>query len=213
MAKIYDALPRDDLSLDAVGGDTGFLSSEDQLAAFRALAARRGENGLWTPDNVASFKALRPAAERNFAVPSRCNFLAAWGGRAPEHPVETWAKFGAVPMEGARRGAVSLCAAWGGRVPEHPVETLAKFGTARTEGAQTRIVRGATATNYIVRGTVATTVATTPRPRAGASVGQSRRRRGRELDRPGGSRGDAAAASWIVRGLVTVQAPRSTRST
>mmetsp|Transcript_2825 Transcript_2825/g.8532 ORF Transcript_2825/g.8532 Transcript_2825/m.8532 type:complete len:183 (-) Transcript_2825:149-697(-) len=63
MAKIYDALPRDDLSLDAVGGDTGFLSSEDQLAAFRALAARRGENGLWTPDNVASFKALRAALD------------------------------------------------------------------------------------------------------------------------------------------------------
>ncbi len=63
MARIYDAIPKDDLSLDAVNPETGFLGQAERLDAFRALAARRGESGLWTPDNVASFKALRAALD------------------------------------------------------------------------------------------------------------------------------------------------------
>ena len=63
MARIYDAIPKDDLSLDAVNPETGFLGQAERLDAFRQLAARRGESGLWTQDNVASFKALRAALD------------------------------------------------------------------------------------------------------------------------------------------------------
>ena len=63
MARIYDAIPKDDLSLDAVNPETGFLGQAERLDAFRQLAARRGENGLWTQDNVESFKALRAALD------------------------------------------------------------------------------------------------------------------------------------------------------
>ena len=59
MARIYEAIPKDDVSLDAVNPETGFLSQAERLDAFRALASRRGEAGLWTEDNVASYKALR----------------------------------------------------------------------------------------------------------------------------------------------------------
>ena len=41
MARIYDAIPKDDLALDAVNPETGFLGQAEILDAFRALAARR----------------------------------------------------------------------------------------------------------------------------------------------------------------------------
>ena len=63
MARIYDAIPKDDLSLDAVNPETGFLGQAERLDVFRELASRRDESGLWTQDNVESFKALRAALD------------------------------------------------------------------------------------------------------------------------------------------------------
>lgn len=57
MAQIYDALPHDDMSIDAIGSE--FFPAEDRLKAFRVLAMRREESGLWSGENVASYKALR----------------------------------------------------------------------------------------------------------------------------------------------------------
>ena len=50
------------------------------------------------------------------------------------------------------------------------------------------------------RGRFLRRIAATPRPRRGYSFGESWRRRGRDADIPSVTRGDAAAATWILRG-------------
>lgn len=85
LTKIYSALPLDDESLDAFGPDSlesGFLSAQSKLETFREIAARRGEDGLWSDDNVASYKALRGELDPLHATDLRgyLSFAGALGG-------------------------------------------------------------------------------------------------------------------------------------
>ena len=78
MSKMYDSLPRDDISLESMEP----LTRSFKLDAFRHLAERRNDANLWTDETIAIFKELRGDFDptRSFELTGFLNIAGFVGG-------------------------------------------------------------------------------------------------------------------------------------